>query len=471
MNKQISGKHAVFSILLVAILFLIAIPAASAAFTATLVSPVDPNANLASGNVIAIQVNGLAVGDSFTYRLTSSDLQTAGNTITLANVNMPFGFRLDGTTATHLRTSGVSAATLTVKRLSDATELSQSGTDFTKYWNIKKDSYDVSITGTKTASSTGIDYSVAGTVADAGTNPSTLSLTLANVNSGHLTLEILDGAVSRYSQTFTIAVPDTNPSGGSDSGPSAPSAPAAAPAVGPQAQLAPAGVSATSVTIQHNEEGKSLASYSIETDPAAGFSSSLDISTGTTAVTAAGQPVSTISVTPLDPATAPEVAGAQGAVYSFSGLSVECEPSGAQFTGGAVTISFSMTPAQWADALGKVNGNTASMTVNFYDTKTNTWQEVPTTVDPVTHTVSAQITHFTTYAVLYKSAKEAPAISPPTFGSLVSPTPAGAAGTGAPAPVNTMQAPPETTKSPGLPGIVVIGIIGFVGLLVVKKKQ
>jgi hypothetical protein len=464
-----------FTILLMAVMVLAAIPPVSA-FTATLDSPADNSTILHSGDTINIAVTGLALNDQLTYRVTSTALNTPGNTITLSNVDMPFGFKLDGTTETHLKTTGVSAATLTVKRLSDSVELSASGTDFTRYWNIKKDKYDVSITGTKTGTDIGIDYSVKGTVQDPGTSPSTLSLTLSNINSGQISIEVLDGSTSRLLQSFTITVLPTptpiNPyTPGDDAGPgpaaaAAAAAPLAAPPAAPLSLLAPPGISPTTVTLQHNPEGQVLADYLVETDPAAGFSSSLSITTGTKVVSGTGQPVGELSITPVDPSVVPDMAADQGGVFSFSGLPVECEPSGTRFSGGSATISFALTPEQWADALGKVNGNTAAMTIQFYDTTTNSWASVPTTVDPVTHTVTAQVTHFSMYALIYKTPKEE---SSPTMGDLTQITPA----TPAPVttPVNTMMAPPSTTEAPGLPGIVVIGVVVFVGFLVARKKQ
>lgn len=254
---------------------------------------------------------------------------------------------------------------------------------------------------------------------------------------------------------------------GGGSGSEAAAAPAAPAA--PQVQLAPPGISATSVTLLHNEEGKVLAEYSLETDPAAGFASTFAIGLGTKVVSAAGKPVGSISVTPLDPANVPDVAAAQSGVFSFSGLSVECEPSGTQFTSGTATISFSMTPAQWADALGKVNGNTAAMSIQFYDTAAKSWVDVPTTVDSVTHTVSAKVTHFSTYALFYKTIKEA---TPQNIGSMATPTPVATTTSGAaPVPAKTMQAPPSTTKSPGFSGIAVISVVGFIALYAMRKKQ
>jgi len=464
-----------FLLLFIAALCLATVPAASA-FTATLVSPANPGNPMSNGDVVSIQINGLAAGDVFTYRITSSNLDTVGNTATLSNVNMPFSFA-DGTSSTTLTTTGiVGSATLTVTRLSDSSQVILTASPITSASNIKQDTYDVSITGTKAGGSIGIDYQVSGTVAAPVNNPSTLSFSVTNVNSGDFKVEVLDGGTPRLSQTLTVGFPPTpTPTPGSSEGGGgggAGPAPGPGPAPAPAPLLAPPGVSPTTTTIEV-QDGKVAADYSLATDPAAGFSATLDISKGTTAVTATGQTVTEVSVTPLDPeavdqAALVEAAAAQGGVYSFSGMSVECEPSGAQFTGGSVTISFSLTPEQWAAALDKVNGNTAGMTIGFYDATTKSWIDVPTTVDPVTHTVSAQVTHFSIFALYYIAPQETP--TPQTYGQMMQATPAGTAAPGA-APAKTMLAPPSTTETPALPGIVVIGVVVFVGYCVVKKKR
>lgn len=475
MTKIIKWNRMFYSILFVVIILIAATPAVSA-YTADLVSPASGTV-LHSGDVISVQIAGLAVDDVFNYRISSSDLKTQVSSVT-STINMPFGFK-DGTSSTSLTTTGVTNVRTTITRSSDGTDLIMVGSPSTSAKNIVKDTYTVLIAGTNMETNIGIDYSVQGTVSAPVTNPYILSFALPNVDSGTLIINI-PGSTPSFSRTFTITtispIPTYDPTGGGGgpSGPSGPSGPAAPAA--PQAQLAPPGVSATSVTVQHNEQGQTLAAYNIQTDPAAGFTSAVDISLGTTVLSATGQPVSEISVTPLDPAIVPDVTVTQGGVFSFSGLAVECQPTGAQFKGGSVILSFSLTPAQWAEALGKVNGNTAGMTIQSYDVLTKSWVSVPTTVDPVTHTVSAQVTHFSTYALLYKVAKDA-STAPQTYGSMITPavTTTGAAPVPAKTmqtvPAKTMQAPPSTTKSPGFSGIAVIGVVGFVGLYALRKKQ
>lgn len=409
-------------LLIVMLACLTAIPAASA-YTASLQSPASADTALHSGDTISIQISGLTSGNQLTYRITSSDLVTPGNTASLSSVNMPVTFTT-GSAQTTLTTTGLASpgATLTVTRLSDGAQWTDSGATISSKRNINKGQYDVSISGTKTGSTVGIDYSVSGTAGSDGSDPLTLSFMLTNVDSGHLTVAITEDGTSRFSQTFTIT-PITAPTpvpadqGSSDPG-GAGGAPAAGPAVGPAAapaQLAPLqGITGTTANIQVNEQGQALADYTIQTDPAAGFTSEVSIGHGTTITSPTGQTVSAITVTPLDPATV--AATAQSGVYSFSGLSLECGPTGTQFSGGTATVSFSLTASQWADALAAVNGNTAAMTIQTFDPATNSWVSLTTVVDPATRTVSAQVSHFSMYGLFYTTVPTTPAVK--TFGEL-----------------------------------------------------
>lgn len=470
-------KTNTLTLVLVALFCCALVPAVSA-FTATSTSPAD-GAPIYSGTTINVHIDGLAVGNSFTYRITSSNLDTTGNTVTLSNVNMPFTFA-DGLTTTSLTTTGITGpAKLTVKRLSDSTEVTATNNPITLKNNIKKDNYDVSITGTKSGGNVGIDYSVTGTVGAVDSPSNDLSFTVTGVNTGTITITVTEGATTRLEKSYGITIPPAPPSpnGGTDSEPGgapaeAPAGPAAPQQQGP-AQLAPMqGTTATTATIQHNEQGQALADYSIATDPTGGVASQVDISAGTTIVMGpetpnAGQPVGEISVTPLDPATVTAATATSG-TFSFSGLSVECEPTGATFSGGSATISFSMTAAQWAEALSQVNGNTAAMTIQTFDPATNAWVDVPTIVDPVTHTVSAQVTHFSIYALFYKN-EGAAQTSTKTIGELAQVTPfQPRVTTAAPAvtPAPTQMAPVAT---PTQQGGIFDGIVNWFNSLFGKK--
>ena len=446
-------RDILLSIFFTVVLCLAAVPAVSA-FTVSKESPTD---GLHNGDRIVINVNNAAVGNQITYRLYSTNLDTSTTTVAYTNMYVPFNFTV-GSSATQLSSTGTyGPSTLTVKRLSDSTELTLTGNPITSSKNVKAGYYDVTMSGSKAGTGViGIDYSVSGTIDNYVTNPSPLSFTIQGINSGTLTVEVSQGASVIFTQDYTITPASQtggggNTGGGTDGGSTgnegagAAAGPAAA---GPAAQLAPTGVSGTTATIQHNELNQTLADYVIETDPAAGFSSAVSITSGT-GITSNGTPVNEITVTPLDPSVVTTLAASQAGVYSFSGLSVACEPSGAKFTGGSATISFTLTDAQWADALVQVNGNTTAMSIQYYDTSKGSWVTVPTTVNAQTHTVTAQITHFSMYALFYKGVKETTTPASQTIGDLVNKGATPAVTTASTTVVNTQMAPLVTQEQQG----------------------
>jgi len=462
-------------ILVLVAVFCCALVPAVAAYTVT--SPLADGAVLHSGDVITINIGGLVGGENFKYRITSSNLDTTGNTVTLSNVFVPFSFQ-NGLAHTVLTTTGVTGATtLTVTDLDHGTQLTPpaSSNPIDLWKNIRRSHYDISITGTKSGGNVGIDYSVSGPLVNPTDSAASESLefTLTGVNTGTIIITV-EGGDAPFERTYSITVPPAPPSPPSDSegyGGAAPEAPAGPAAPAAPAQLAPMqGTTTTTATIAHNEEGQVLADYTIETDPSAGFASQVDIQSGTTAVMGPGtpnpgQPVGEITVTPLDPATV-TIDTATSGTFSFSGLAIECGPEGAQFSGSPVTVSFTMTAAQWADALAAVNGNIAAMTIQTFDPATNAWVEVPTVVDPVTHTVSAQVTHFSLYAVFYKSEAAA---GVKTIGELAQVTPfQPRVTTAAPAvtPAPTQMAPVAT---PTQQGGIFDGIVNWFNSLFGKK--
>jgi hypothetical protein len=465
-----SGTQRYFiSLLFFFSILLLAVPVVSAYSVSQVTDPAVP---LYNGDAISIQVTGLSTGDSFKYRITSSDLNTMGDTIVSNNVNLPFGFK--SYPNTHLSTTGYNliANPLTIDYNNGAAHINPvfpantNPIDLTNYAGDPGD-YVVTLKGTKIPGSiTTIDYSVNGTIATVPKpDPQILTFTIKNTYSGHLTIEVFDGSTSKFSATYTITTPSPTPVPTSSGGGDNDNPPAPAEKKGPQ--LAPPGYPSSSMTLRHNEDGKVLSESAMDTNPDPGFTAKMQIKPGTKVVTEAGKPVDIITLTPLDPASIPE---AKGGVFSFAGIAVECEPSGTQFIGGEATLSITLSPELWATTLENIGGNPADLTVGFYDVTSGSWIYVPSTVDPATHTISARITHFTMYGLVYKTGQESSTI----LMANTSPAPSIAAGiTDAPqiTPVKTLLAPPSPTKSPGLPGIVVLAVICGVTLLIRKKKQ
>jgi PKD repeat protein len=216
-------------------------------------------------------------------------------------------------------------------------------------------------------------------------------------------------------------------------------------------------------TMLYSDEGKAPTTYVINT----GNQASLTVPQGTTIHGKDGEPLSTASIEMTAETDVPAVPA--GAVYSFAGYAVTCSPDGATFNP-ATFLKFSLNDKEWNALMAKANGNTGYLTVKFYDTATGGWGSVPTTVDPVAHTVTGSIIHFSTYGLFVDTSAVTTVVieTTPTVAEVP---------TGAPtvAPVKTTVAPP----APGgqMPWILIIGvmvlivIVGGAGYYFMTKKK
>jgi hypothetical protein len=337
------------------------VPAVSA-YTATLVTPASESTVLNSGSSILINLNDLADGDQVTYRLTSTDLVVPGSTITLPSTNMPFDFK-NGLAHSTMTTTGVTAITWTVTKDGGAA-MSKPGTNTVESsYNIKKGNYVITVAGTKTGGNIGIDYNVTGTVdsppGSLAPNPAALSFTITGVNSGHLTIDILDGSTSKLSKTFTIAVPTPTPTpvptySSGDTGGGGRTGPAAAPAAAPVAQLAPAQqaitgiitelVSANAVTTITLAEGKTTASTTVDVGSNAGIGGapggSLTFSPGTVVTTGLGTPAGSIGAASISLAGISPGGADLGDLFGISSVGVTTLDFSSLFGSGGTTFNF-----------------------------------------------------------------------------------------------------------------------------------
>jgi hypothetical protein len=121
------------------------------------------------------------------------------------------------------------------------------------------------------------------------------------------------------------------------------------------------------------------------------------------------------------------------------GLAYDFEPSGASFTP-TVPVRLFYNPALLPAGLAE-----SSLQIAYFDTTTNTWVPLPTTIDTGNHFVFAQIAHFTTYAVTYGI----PAVTsvPTTTTTPPAPTTTAPVITTTP-PVTTTTQPVQTTTQP-----------------------
>ena len=142
----------------------------------------------------------------------------------------------------------------------------------------------------------------------------------------------------------------------------------------------------------------------------------LNIGNGTTVRTAGGQPLPSISVVEVCIGIPPAPPGAY-----IIGCAYDYKPDGATFNP-AITLTIKYDPG-----LVPAGVNVDKLVIAFYDNAAKKWVLSTSTVDKVKHTVSAQASHFTLFAV-YAPAPT-PTITPtPTIAPTPTPTPTPAAG-------------------------------------------
>ena len=114
----------------------------------------------------------------------------------------------------------------------------------------------------------------------------------------------------------------------------------------------------------------------------------ITISKGTIALDKDGDQLETleasVDASPPDP---PEGANIIGLAYDFS-------PDGATFDP-AITFSWSYDPDDVPEGVAEED-----LVIAYYDEDAGEWVEIPCTVDPVTNTITATVSHFTTFAII-----------------------------------------------------------------------
>jgi hypothetical protein len=110
---------------------------------------------------------------------------------------------------------------------------------------------------------------------------------------------------------------------------------------------------------------------------------------GTTARDGNGNPLDEVTVARADPAAVPAAPPGTGVA-----IILNCGPAGATFDP-PVTLTYSLSGEEWA----KVGGATPK--VLWYNPVSKAWQDVPATVDPATRMVTAEVSHFSIYALAW----------------------------------------------------------------------
>ena len=155
-------------------------------------------------------------------------------------------------------------------------------------------------------------------------------------------------------------------------------------AAGPTSPTSVAGV--TDVTTSVNGQGVFHQDVNASSDD---NNVVLHILAATTGLNSNETPLTQISIIHLT--TAPPFQTGAGMVS----LAYDFQPSGAIFNRPA-TATFSYDPT-----LIPMGVAATSLQISCFDNTESSWIAVPATVDPTSHTISAQITHFTAYAITY----------------------------------------------------------------------
>ena len=222
--------------------------------------------------------------------------------------------------------------------------------------------------------------------------------------SGETITFLINGRTARETATFTpdsttrldlsVAGGSTPPSGNGGGGPSG-SSPAPVGTSAPSAPTVPVG----RASLPLSETGEVSESVTVGTADGAG---SLTVGKGTVARDKDGNPLGEVTIARADAAGLPPVP--PGATIGFA---LDCGPAGATFDPPA-TLTYTLSEEEW----GRI-GNSATLRVMWYNPGTGAWQEVPATVDPATRTVTAEVSHFSLFALTWAAASPAEATTGP----------------------------------------------------------
>jgi predicted GH43/DUF377 family glycosyl hydrolase len=146
------------------------------------------------------------------------------------------------------------------------------------------------------------------------------------------------------------------------------------------------GVSSVSVGNIVNTSGVFQTSATVETTDG---NATVTIPDGTTGLTSAGTPLSTITVTPqATPPAPPTGSNVVGVAYDFG-------PNGATFSP-PISMKFNYIPANIPAGVPET-----SLVIAFYNTTTSQWVIIPgAVVDTVNHTITVPVSHFTLFTVM-----------------------------------------------------------------------
>ncbi|MDV2481882.1 hypothetical protein F8E02_07640 [Methanoculleus sp. Wushi-C6] len=210
------------------------------------------------------------------------------------------------------------------------------------------------------------------------------------------------GGITNLTLTASAAPPTPTPSptgGGGGGGGSHGSSPTSAPTSAPT-PVATVG----QASLPLSETGKVSESVTVQTGDGVG---SLTVGEGTLARDENGAPLGEVTVARAEAAGLPP--NPPGTAIGFA---LNCGPAGATFDP-PVTLTYTLSEEEWEG----IDDPAATLKVMWYNPGTGEWQEVPATVDPATRTVTAQVSHFSIYALTWAAKLPAEAATPAVTGA------------------------------------------------------
>jgi hypothetical protein len=182
----------------------------------------------------------------------------------------------------------------------------------------------------------------------------------------------------------------------------------AAPTATPTAALE---VQTGQASLATSAAGKVIDTVTVRT---AGGTGAVTIREGTTALDAGGNPLGEVTCREAAPAEVP--AAPPGTTVA---VALNCGPAGATFDPPAV-LTYIFSAEEWAGI-----GGGSTLSVMWYNPETGGWQEIAATVDPAARTITAEVGHFSIYALAWTVPATTAAAEAQQTGPSGTPTPTG----------------------------------------------
>lgn len=129
---------------------------------------------------------------------------------------------------------------------------------------------------------------------------------------------------------------------------------------------------------------------------------SIIVPAGTEAKCQDGSPVINIDMTPLYDPNLPPLPDV--AVFEFAGHAYLCGPLCSPTFDPPIQLIFTLPEEEWDLLVG--DDPTREFYVKFYNPATGEWMDILATADPATRTITAEISHFTIFALFVEAGEE-----------------------------------------------------------------